>query len=413
MKSASVKHAKTFRFAVALLILLLFLRIDFLAAQILIGDAALTKGETLTTEPMVGFRKFPKGVSIFEVTGEKAGIPADLFIESAKATTWAADELKKFGKNPSNANLADWYRVSASPAGFSKACLAKPTVSALRYAGRVVEADPNLVLCLTHTEINFPEGLRTFHHPVGGSNIEFLEVDQRAFQKFTGSYALVDSASELKSSQAYVKLSNASANINSLPLLNQSAKSVAGEVSFGRPVVYSANEKKLVLPESITSKSDVYWIELALTFRDINPDNLSELEFDAAAPPETSALELIPYRFDKETNVKSLTSSPDIKVEAYGAKVDLGKVFEQEISYKSLKPMIVASGLRESEFSWTLTGESVQKGSQRFVAVLQVPKRQSQIILQFRARAKTKRTFGFQGDIISTERPISAYIKFK
>ena len=82
--------------------------------------------------------------------------------------------------------------------------------------------------------------------------------------------------------------------------------------------------------------------------------------------------------------------------------VELGKVYEQEVVYTSLKPIIVADGLQENEFAWSLSDGAIQHGARRFVAVIQDPKGRQSVTAQLQASVKTKDWFA-QGDLVSTQ----------
>jgi hypothetical protein len=69
------------------------------------------------------------------------------------------------------------------------------------------------------------------------------------------------------------------------------------------------------------------------------------LTFSVAAPPEVRALELLPLKYERETTEKATTSAPPLKIGAKGITVEVGKVFEHEVSFKSLRPTLVASRL--------------------------------------------------------------------
>jgi hypothetical protein len=249
---------------------------------------------------------------------------------------------------------------------------------------------------------------------VGGQEVEWLEVDNKNFEAFKCSYDLLSSAALSSSSQAQKRFKYATASMASLPFLAAATEFNAGKVTFGKPIVYTAAEKKLVLPESIISANDVYWIEFAVSFRDIDIQKIEKLTFGVTATTGVIALELIPLRFDKEVSTTRTVSSPEIKIRVGDKAVELGKVFEQTVIYKSLRYTIVAEGLQESEFLWTLTEDAVQPGAIRFIGIIQAPKGKEILALQFQASAKTKpRYLGIvQGDIISTK-PKLVEIKVK
>lgn len=375
---------------------------------IAIEDKDLLEDQIFFTEPMFGYRKV--SAEFFTITGTKAkqvGIPVDIFIESAKATPWIKSAIKKSGKDPAQATFDDWYGASKRVAGLTKAT-ANQMSQSLECSSIIYESicvDPLLMISLPDTEIFKSDKPVTFVDQVGGKEIELIEVDPKAFETFKYSYTLLSSASSLPSYQAHQSFKYANASMASLPFLAAATEFNAGRVTFGKPIIYTSEEQRLVIPQSIISTNDVYWIEFAVSYRDIDFQNIEKLTFGVIAPTGVVALDLIPLRFDKEISVTRTISSPKIKAQ-YGDKaVELGKVYEQQVVYKSLKPTIIAEGLQESEFMWSLTEDSVQPGSKRFIGIISVPKGKESLPLQFQASAKTRpRYLGFvQGDIISTK----------
>jgi hypothetical protein len=179
-----------------------------------------------------------------------------------------------------------------------------------------------------------------------------------------------------------------------------------GFASFGRPLVTTAEEEKLVIPKSIAAEGDIYMVKFAVSFRFeealIRIEDIQRLAFSVTGPVEILALELIPLRFDREMSITKIASSPEIKVQHGPNAMEIGKVYEQQIVYKILKPTIVAEGLQESAFAWSMADEAVQLGAKRFIAILQVPKGTKSITVQFQASAITKSSWMAQGNIIST-----------
>jgi hypothetical protein len=71
------------------------------------------------------------------------------------------------------------------------------------------------------------------------------------------------------------------------------AKSIlenVGDITFGKPVVYKATEKDLVVPESINHEFDVYWLDLRATFREMDQEEIDEMVINYATPRGTVAL---------------------------------------------------------------------------------------------------------------------------
>jgi hypothetical protein len=177
-----------------------------------------------------------------------------------------------------------------------------------------------------------------------------------------------------------------------------------GEITFGLPIVYTSEEKKLDIPESIRRSHDVYWIDLVVTYRDVDPSNLAEMAFNVAVPERSVALKLIPLRFGIEVSRGESAGIPEIGIEYGGAKVSVGEYFSQSVAYKYLKPTVEAYGEGERIFSWKITGEAVSAGSHRFAAILGVPKGTTAVDFVFSGHVRLRKSFigeWFDGELIA------------
>lgn len=182
------------------------------------------------------------------------------------------------------------------------------------------------------------------------------------------------------------------------------AKSVlqnVGEITFGRPTVFTEEEKSLDIPDSIRRDFDVYWIDLAVTFREMSSDDVAEMGINFATPEGTVALELIPLVYSNEFAVGKEVGSPEIGVKLGGATVTLGEVYRKTIAYTQLKPTVVAYGLGERRFSWTISEEAIRVGSHRFVAIVGVPKGSEGVEIAMSGHVRLRK--GFLGGIFGDE----------
>jgi hypothetical protein len=163
----------------------------------------------------------------------------------------------------------------------------------------------------------------------------------------------------------------------------------------------------LVLPESIDRQFDVYWLDLAVTFHGFHPDDLAEMVVNFAVPEGSVALDLVPLQFGKPIDVTQKVA-PEIGVEYKGAKVTVGKIFEQTVSYTYLRPTISAYGLRERVFSWAIRDAAVRAGSHKFVAVVGVPKDKDRIELAMSGHVKLKASWlgaWYDGELVAGTDP--------
>jgi len=384
---------------------------------IIVGDEALSAKQVLSTEPLFGYRKASTELfTIFTKKENNVGIPVDVFVESAKFTPWLKDAMIKLGKDPSKATFDDWFMASKSIKGWAKSAAAKPVLplECINVVSQALCVDPTLIAYLPNTEVFKSDKPSTYVTQVSGKKVQWVEIDPKVFTAFANSYTSLSNAGDLPLSQAQQIFKYANSTMSRYPLLEKATKFEAGHVTFGVPNVYSSKEMNLIIPESISSAVNIYWVEFAISFRDISVTNIEKLIFGVTAPQEILAWELIPLRFDKEMSVTCITNSPEIKFKAGDKAIELGKVFEQTVVYKSLTAIIFAEGLQENEFSWSMVDEAVQPGAKRFIALLKVPKGKKSSTIQLQASAKTKPSyFGIcQGDIISTD-PKLVEITFK
>jgi hypothetical protein len=163
------------------------------------------------------------------------------------------------------------------------------------------------------------------------------------------------------------------------------------KVDIGHPLLFPAKEKGLKIEPSISKAFDVYWLQMAINPREDLRSSLSELSFFVSLKTRDSeALDLVPLRFGQEVSTKEEHGLPAIKVEVEGTGVSVGKFYSQEITYKSLKPTIVGTGLQAAEFGWSLSDEMLDMSGKRLIAIIGVPKNARKLELQMVVSAKTK-----------------------
>lgn len=118
----------------------------------------------------------------------------------------------------------------------------------------------------------------------------------------------------------------------------------------------------------------------------------------------SEALELVPIRFGQEQDVKTKAGIPEAKVEAGGVGIELGQIYGQEVTFKTLKPTIVGTGIQASKFGWTISGDMLDMSAKRLIAVVGVPKRSPKLEFDMVVSAKTNpKALGFvQGNVASS-----------
>ena len=118
---------------------------------------------------------------------------------------------------------------------------------------------------------------------------------------------------------------------------------------------------------------------------------------------DSEALELVPIRFGQEQDVKTTTGIPEATVEAGGVGIELGQIYGQEVTFKTLKPTIVGTCILASKFGCTISGEMLDMSAKRLIAVVGVPKKSPKLEFDMVVSAKTTKVFGFvQGNVASS-----------
>lgn len=91
-------------------------------------------------------------------------------------------------------------------------------------------------------------------------------------------------------------------------------------------------------------------------------------------------------------------------MEAGGVGIELGQIYGQEVTFKTLKPTIVGTGIQASKFGWTISGDMLDMSAKRLIAVVGVPKRSPKLEFDMVVSAKTNpKALGFvQGNVASS-----------
>ena len=229
-----------------------------------------------------------------------------------------------------------------------------------------------------------------------------VAMDREVAIDFYTAYTQLVFSQHFDNTNALAAFSEASRKLVQYPELYEATRAIIAPVSFGKPLVYTDQEKSLQIPNSIDRQYDVYWIEFAISLRNLQGEDFDQATFHVMIPDDSIALELIPLSHGIEQTVTDKAATPTIGVARGGVEVKLGEFFSHTVAYTTLKPVIIANGLQESQFSWNLKGEAVNSGSKRFVAILGVPKGSVSLVTQLALAAKTNDTWGIQGDIAST-----------
>jgi hypothetical protein len=186
-----------------------------------------------------------------------------------------------------------------------------------------------------------------------------------------------------------------------------------GDITFGRPEIYTSSEKNLILPENTKKNYDVYWIEFYVTFWDLTEIDLDEMAVNFAVPENSIALGLAPLSYGIEVAVSREIQTPEIEGGFGGINVKVGEIYSRQVGFTYLKPLIRAFGVGQSRFTWTITEEAIRTGTHKFVAVLGVPRGTSgtNIAMSGHVRLSKTRLFGGDGELAGTD-PVTMYLSF-
>lgn len=177
-------------------------------------------------------------------------------------------------------------------------------------------------------------------------------------------------------------------------------------VDVGKPLILTAKEQGLRIPSSVSKLFDVYWVQLAVNPHADLRGKFDELSFFVSLDtPHAEALELVPLRLGQEQDVTKKTETPDVKIKAGDVGISLGQIYSQEVSFKTLKPTIVGTGIQDTKFGWSLSDDMLDMSAKRLIAVIGVPHKSSKIEFEMILTAKTNpRDLGFvQGNVASSE----------
>jgi hypothetical protein len=230
-----------------------------------------------------------------------------------------------------------------------------------------------LIVDLASSEL-VPDHFIVYQGGIVAGAEQMVEVDRDVGQTFSIAYSSIDVSRLYDVRDRVEALQEADAQLAAYPLMFDALKVELSPISFGKPLSVPAEEQGLKIPPSISRRYDVYWLEFALSLREIRSSDVEEVLFDVRFPNDVIALELIPLLYGKERQVVQSESTPPITVAGRGAAVTIGEFYKQTVTFTTLEPTIVAVGLRESNVAWRLRDEAIRLGSQKFIAIVGVPK---------------------------------------
>lgn len=391
----------------------------------IIVNKEIADNNVLAKLQLVGYRAFPLvGGLAFGVRVRNAAIPVALIFDAASeipSVKAKFDKLKKKHKTPFQIiesygvdkvamNLRQWSYDLVKTGEIAH--FLKPI--AVRYATSPMKQyyDANFIIGLLTTEMIKDHDIKILTNKeigmkeiIGGdiSRDRWVALDPGVSVDFLRSYSDFQKALYLKSEKVSPYFTLASKKLSKHKKLSELAKLTLAYVTFGKPLWSTAEEKRLNIPDSILSEYDVYYLEFALSVRSFFSEKPQEVTFTVKFSDGTIALELIPLSFGVERSVEEKFSSPKITASVGKAKITVGQIYGQTISFHAIKPTIVANGLQESNISWAMIDDAAGPGSKKFVAIIGVPKGHKKLALEMSAYAKFRSWYGLQGDIAVTE----------
>jgi hypothetical protein len=370
-------------------------------SQIVVDDAALSTSEILAEAPVVGYRAFPKnGLVSLDPKKDRWAVDGAVLYGAAAADV---DFQQQTGKSTSEMlalplqDLVSLYKRAPKPSNTAP-CSAGLKSNMASFDCPVwdsmvvdVKGAPRLSDSKLDTKIvRLAFAVGAFDEasistlPVmgsGGAPAVGVTIDPKFAKRASGLYG---SADKLSTARQDPSTAFEFGEVTKVALQDTSVSQVAAvllaTVAIGKPLILTAKEKGLQLPSSISAAFDVYWMQLAVNPRSDLRGKVDELSFFVSLKtPDSEALELVPLRYGDEQEVKSTTAVPQVELKAGEIGVTVGQIYSQEVSYKTLKPTIVGTGIQASEFGWSLSHEMVDMSAKRLIAIVGVPKKASKL----------------------------------
>jgi hypothetical protein len=177
-----------------------------------------------------------------------------------------------------------------------------------------------------------------------------------------------------------------------------------GNATFGKLRIQSAREAGFEVDGRIAKKNDIYLVEFAVTLYDLPTDSIDELSFRVDCVNVCTAWELAPMRVVVADENTTTLNTPSVTFK----DITVGEFFKKTVTYKTLRPQIIAFGLREDRFSWSLKDAAIGTGSYIFLAALGVPRGTKSFDIQRSIAVKTTDGFVTEGGWASTDKMVES-----
>lgn len=238
--------------------------------------------------------------------------------------------------------------------------------------------------------------------------VTMLKINSEYAKALKGYSEAVDRTKESRagSHSTPFQIYNYSARVRKASSLKLSQNSLAGEVTFGKPIAYHAKEMGLKIPPSLQKTYDIYWLELAFTPMPKESSNFENITFSIQLEDRRAiALELVPLEFGTKVKDESKVSTPEIEIDTKIGTVSIGEFFSKRVEYEYIKPTVSAVGLREPIFGWIMRDKMTERGAKRFVCILGTAKGTKSIDLEMAVSGTLRASRIWHGskDVASTD----------
>lgn len=346
--------------------------------------------------PLFGYKQFPEEIFAGQ-KGEEFGLPTELIYASAAKVPAIKAAAAESGKAVFDLGTLEVIALARSKRNELESG-GRPSTQTMTIVPWVQShVDASFVTALLSSEL-VESDFDVFDSEIIGDDVEMISINRRVGIDFWNAYSKLGDINRFDPSEQINQFNSIQATLSKYPVLLQAAKITLSPVSFGEIFAFSAAERDLDIPPPISKKYDVYWVEFPLSLRNLEDDYVRQVSFHVFLPDDSTALDLIPWRYGVEAAVTETTGSPPITIK----DVTIGEFYRKTVAYTMLRPTIVATGLREHRFSWVLTEEAASTGSYLFVVLLGVPKNQCRMNAGLAVDAETTDWLGLQGDVAGT-----------
>lgn len=387
--------------------ILMFLVKGLSAADIIVRQEPLTQKDTLATKPLYAYLRFPEMIFTPSLKTGQAALPMDVFYKAAEALPDITEKLTISGKKILDVSpvmlmkLLRGYSKSSAVSDIKKQRLKhirdlEKRPLAIMKSPINIKIDAKFIADIAASEMFPYKIIKTYKAKYFGEQKQMVVIDRAASWDFYHAYRKLKNIPNFKAQMKHIEFASVRKDLSKYPYLDRNSKLSIANISYGRPIIYTAEEKGLRLPYSLSRDSDVYWVEFAISLHTPTANSFDEIVFNVRMLKAAIALDLLPWEYGVRKKIKEKTALPSVKFKLSGLMIEIGEFYRRSVAFEMLKPVIIATGLQENRFSWILRDEAVDVGSKRFVAIISVPKTVIKLPIVMNVSATTKSLL-FQG----------------